>query len=44
MRVAACRVPEEGTEEAVRLMDDCMHLNPSMRPDAKAVVTRLMQM
>ena len=38
------RVPEEGPEAAIDLMDACMEQDPSKRPDAKQVVTRLMQM
>ena len=40
----ACRVPEEGPQAAVTLMDACMHEDPAKRQDAKEVVKRLMQM
>ena len=35
------RVPEEGPEAVVQLMDDCLEEDPLCRPSAKEIIGRL---
>lgn len=38
------RIPEEASQEAVQLMEQCLHVDPRERPMAKQIVERLQVM
>ena len=41
MLVVECRVPEECPPEIAALVQECLHIDPWMRPTASQIITRI---